>query len=250
MVRASCTVNLNQKVTDMVETYKRDPEQAKRILMATTDDSGRLRSMFVRIKADGEALSELIEAAALSCILRAVLHGDVNSATILVTNTLHAGVDRSRAVANWLQLHGPMTWEAKSGGFKLNRQVQATKREQYDKDPEAFKSRLINAGSGPFYVLTKPSKPVSFNLFGKLQAVIKQAHAIQNGERNVDGKVDIRGLDVADNFLREMERALRIGDTDASARKAKADDDTPYAIEDQSDLIEGEAIDVTDDKAA
>jgi len=228
-----------------MQAYKRDQEQAKRILMAATDDGARLKAMFVRIKADGQALSELIEAAALSCIIRAILHGDVNSATILVTDTLHAGVDRSRAVANWLQLHGPMTWEAKSGGFKLNKTVRDAKLALYNQDPEAFKSRLINAESGPFYVLTKPSKPVSFNLFGKLQAVIKQAHAIQNGERNVDGKVDIRGLDAADNFLREMERALRVGDT--SARKAKADDDTPHAIEDQSDLIEGEAIEIDGD---
>lgn len=230
-----------------MQAYKRDQEQAKRILMAATDDGARLKAMFVRIKADGQALSELIEAAALSCIIRAILHGDVNSATILVTDTLHAGVDRSRAVANWLQLHGPMTWEAKSGGFKLNKTVRDAKLALYNQDPEAFKSRLINVESGPFYVLTKPSKPVSFNLFGKLQAVIKQAHAIQAGERSIDGKVDIRGLDAADNFLREMERALRFGDPDASARKAKADDDTLHTIEDQSDLIEGEAIEIDGD---
>jgi hypothetical protein len=229
-----------------MQAYKRDQEQANRILMAATDDGARLKAMFVRIKADGQALSELIEAAALSCVIRAILHGDVNSATILVTDTLHAGVDRSRAVANWLQLHGPMTWEAKSNGFKLNKTVRDAKLALYNQDPEAFKSRLINVESA-FYVLTKPSKPVSFNLFGKLQAIIKQAHAIQNGERNVDGKVDIRGLDVADNFLRNMERALRIGDTDASARKAKADDDTLYAIDDQSDLIKGEAIEIDGD---
>jgi hypothetical protein len=231
-------------------TFKRNEQDRTAIITGATPEAKRIGVMLDRIKADGEALSQLIETAALSCILCAVKHGDVNSATILVTKTLHAGVDRSRAVANWLQLHGPMTWEAKSNGFKLNKQTRASYLENYERDPEAFKSRIVDADSGPFYVLTKPAKPVSFNLFGKLQAVIKQAHAIQAGERSIDGKVDIRGLDAADNFLREMERALRIGDTDAAARKAKADDDTPHAIEDQSDLIEGEAIVVTDDKAA
>ena len=84
-------------------TFKRNDSDRTSIINGATDNAKRIGAMLDRIKADGESLSYLIETAALSCILCAVKHGDVNSATLLVTKTLHAGVDRSRAVATWMQ---------------------------------------------------------------------------------------------------------------------------------------------------
>lgn len=231
-----CIFQLTSKRKVNAMTFKRNDQDRTSIINGATDNAKRIGAMLDRIKADGESLSYLIETAALSCILCAVKHGDVNSATLLVTKTLHAGVDRSRAVATWMQLHGPMTWEAKDKAFKLNKNTRASYLENYERDPEAFKARIVDADSGPFYVLTKPSKPVSFNLFGRLQAIVKEAHKIQEGAKHVD-KADIRGLEEVDSFLATLERHLRVGNPDTAKVKVPAD-----SVHDEADDI-GEGAD-------
>lgn len=220
------------------------------LMQGATTESARIQAMFKRIRTDGEALALLIETAAISCILCAVKHNDANTATLLVKNTdsanstLHAGVDRARAIGNWLQTNGPLSWDGKAGGFKIMPDKRKAMVEEYEADPEAFKAKLCDAPT--YFELTKPSKPVSFSLIGRFQAAIKEAKRYQSGEKRTEGKVDYRGLEEAEEFLHSFERHLRVGNP--SAAKGSPHENTGPLIEHQPHV--GDDDEAAEDQAA
>lgn len=136
-------------------------------LVAASD----LRKTFKGIAKKATTLTNLIQAAAIQCILHGMEHSDFTLARDLTQVLANGGV-RQKGLIAWFEFFGGMRWDTRTNEMKKNR----------DPDTEADIQGAINQRWSTF---TQEAAPVVFDLAGcnkRCDNLLKIAADLTDGE--------------------------------------------------------------------
>lgn len=153
-------------------------------------DSKTLSGYLTTIRSSRKAFEAAVHRAAVICVIRAIVHKDVSSATRLIAAV--GGVTgitliRSNAIKDWFIDKAPMQWV--NGAFKLNGKRREELFETYNANPEAFINALLDE---PIQEANPEPKFKDFNL---LEHVIKQVTSMNEGSESM-AKRKAAGMEV------------------------------------------------------
>lgn len=206
--RERTTQRTTKPSTEQVKAAKQTLDANDKAVQAmakqVTADGTKLGAMITAIKRSSDKLRRDVDICAASCIVHAIVHGNVTPARQLLV-AMGEGM-RTNAMRSFFEGCGPFVYEARGdddADLHFDKSRSAAFKKDYNKDKLKFASNLM---ANPYYRFRPEAPYQGFNLREKLESLIKTAKAAP--ERAAKAKADGRGVegDVNIDGLEQLEK--------------------------------------------